>query len=724
MAPKSWATPEQEIFLNEHLARFVEAKLQKKDSRSSKRLTRYTKETIKEFFANWPEETAVVREGRLPQAVADTPRSQWTPVELKIMADAVSKRQKKITNWLRNHSQDALGMKATGARSSNVVLASLIKPPKRQRLHKADEKYQTMFYAEKLRVLVEAEWAKNGISADIEEDEEAEDDDKNDDNPVPASVRSLKMALRRQVVAAAWKAEAPEVKEVVFRALEEEKAEMIKSLDMSKEGLDRDPEQRKLVISNLVSLLENVSHEIHRLCGWCTTVITGGPNPALGNALTVQTVTFGESAESKTSFLGAFPQFNQLVSQPFVGWLRNVFPQHPVAQIDISHPLSSPVTPAPPATSQPDEVRGSESGTSTLAPNFEPPMCTSVPISSDVSSPFAGYLPSSNTSNLSTTFQFSDTSNPSFQWDNPTSFSDNNSFDSATFMPQLLPSNVPAGSSNGFFFPSAMYPTVTASIPNIPCTFIGNPTTALTGTPSEEPTAEPSTFIGSATTTPTGTPSEEPTADVPNQGPQITSIQTPVAPSTGTPSEQPTAPLSPSPSNVPNEGPPIVSIHTPTAPSEQPIVAPSAPSEQPIVAPLAPSPSNVPNEGPPIVSIHTPTAPSEQPIVAPPAPGVTPANTPEPFFPTTRPNAPAILSKAALTVPLKNKETAGGEDKAKRSSKGRGRAAATQNKNNENLPPVMAPQEVIGDEGPFVIQTRSAKRKSLESAQAQSKRRK
>ncbi|KAG6819540.1 hypothetical protein H0H93_010892 [Arthromyces matolae] len=755
MAPKSWATTEQYTFLTKHLTGFVEAKLKKKDSRSTKQLTRYTNEVIKEFFANWPEETALVHNGLLPQSVVDTPRSQWTPVEQKIVADAVAKRQKKISNWLRNRFQDAVGMKATKSRSSNVVLASLIKPAKRQRLHKADEKYQQMFYDSKLRALVQAEWERNGITANAE-DNDTEEQEGDGDESSKSSVRSLKMTLRRKVVADTWKSETPEVRLAVFTALQEEKAEMIRSMDMSKEGLDRDPEQRELVISNLVSLLENVSQEIHRLCGWCTTVITGGPNPALNNLITIQTVTFGESEASKTTFLGAYPQFKQAVSEPYVAWLRNVFPQYSASQpANLAQPSQSDnagvatpthnsetatttsdmvsrspatdpniITPTPnselvrttPGTpvmfstspaidplsnivtptlnSEPTRpIPGNpvtfstnpatDSNIITAAPNSELAMSTPV-------SMFPGYpiyapfhsspaFLSSDISNLSTS-QFCDTSNPSLHWDDLTAFSKDDLFDTAISMPpsNLLSSNIPEGLSNGFFFPKSMYPNTAGAFSNVSTELIPNITAASPNTPYEQPAG---------------------------------ATLTPLSISNGI-----VAPPSPS---EPVGAPPSSSepVGTPPSPLE-PVPTPPSPSE-----PVGTSPSPSPSE----------------PIGAPPSP-LEPVraclSSSNASFPTTRPHAPATLSKPSAhdtrtpIVPFENKNKPDGGDEVSQPSKRRGRPkknaenptahhtdqiSPTTHSLRKNIDTV---EETVG------LMTRAAKRKSLESSQVQSKRRK
>jgi len=43
------------------------------------------------------------------------------------------------------------------------------------------------------------------------------------------------------------------------------------------------------MISNLMGVLKNTCEEIYQLSGWSTIALTGGPNPALNNKISLQT---------------------------------------------------------------------------------------------------------------------------------------------------------------------------------------------------------------------------------------------------------------------------------------------------------------------------------------------------------------------------------------------------------------------------------------------------
>ncbi|KAG6818778.1 hypothetical protein H0H93_001857, partial [Arthromyces matolae] len=413
MPPKTWATDAQNVFLNKHLPEYVNAKLAKKDSCSNKKLTRFTKDITREFFVNWPEEEALVASNQLPQSVMDTARAQWTPVEQDILAGAVKKRKEQIVNWFRNHSQDVVGMKK---KSSNVVLASLIKPPKRQRLHKADEMYQKMFWNEKLFALVKEEWKKHGLDGDEEEGtgDDAEGMSDDDDVRDPKTQASLKMTLRRRVIDSYWKAETPEVKQAVIAAIDEEKAEMMRALDVSKEGLERDADQREL-------------------------------------ADVLDSATFGESAVSQTTFLAAYPQYRQVILEPFVAWLRNVYPQCPDVDVSV---LTDPFQ----DTSIPARVT-QDNPTPTLPPHMTTTATTDDNLVNS-QPPTQDWV--SNLTNKEH-FTFKDTTTLSSEWQDPHRMDSggqpiSNAFADDPFAPIVPHNSGHLGSSTGgFFFPNSMY---------------------------------------------------------------------------------------------------------------------------------------------------------------------------------------------------------------------------------------------------------------------------
>ncbi|KAF9456026.1 hypothetical protein BDZ94DRAFT_1315584 [Collybia nuda] len=54
--------------------------------------------------------------------------------------------------------------------------------------------------------------------------------------------------------------------------------------------------------------------------------MSGGPNPATGGKITVQTVTYGKTP-SGVDFPSSYPQFKDAVSRPYVEWLKRVYPK-------------------------------------------------------------------------------------------------------------------------------------------------------------------------------------------------------------------------------------------------------------------------------------------------------------------------------------------------------------------------------------------------------------
>lgn len=200
------------------------------------------------------------------------------------------------------------------------------------RVHKPDEIYQkrykdkidALMRVEILKYRVEQKQVVGGRTAQEKDDGEANGSEDEDDDELDApahngtrdvdigvdkgskSFKSWHMATRRRVVKEAWEAEPEDVRASVMKDVEDEKAQFAELHNNEKEGLERTAEQRQLyvcsnhnmrniltvwisVIGNLLKLLQSTCEEIQRLSGWSTTAITGGPNPAFGGQITIQT---------------------------------------------------------------------------------------------------------------------------------------------------------------------------------------------------------------------------------------------------------------------------------------------------------------------------------------------------------------------------------------------------------------------------------------------------
>ncbi|KAG6818494.1 hypothetical protein H0H93_004567, partial [Arthromyces matolae] len=258
MPAHCWTTSAQRVFLDGLMPTYLRLKAEKSGSQSTRNMSAFLKKVPEDFWVLWPEVDSLVAKDMISPACASKPRSTWSKDEIATHERALDARREQIKSWFRTHARTAIGLNRVAKKGSTRALSSLIAPPRKKRLHKAVEMYSIKFYDTKLRSLVEAEFIRRGIQGS-NGDQAIEDasydlqnglDDLNEGS-MPAltddgrTLRSLRFSASRAIVQEAWNNESSEVRQSVFRALEVEKEEMLHTLDTSKEGLDRDPEQRK-----------------------------------------------------------------------------------------------------------------------------------------------------------------------------------------------------------------------------------------------------------------------------------------------------------------------------------------------------------------------------------------------------------------------------------------------------------------------------------------------
>ncbi|KAG6835532.1 hypothetical protein H0H93_000485 [Arthromyces matolae] len=353
MPAQSWTTAAQRVFLEGLMPNYLRLKAEKSSSQSIRDMSAFLKKVPEDFWVLWPEVDSLVAKDIIPPSCASKPKSTWTKDEIATHERALDSRREQIKSWFRTHARTAVGLNRVAKKGSTRALSSLIAPPGKKRLHKAVEMYSLKYYETKLRSLVEAEFVRRGIQGssgdqaieDVSYDLQNGLDDLGEGSMAVSTeggrtLRSLRFSASREIVQEAWNNESPEVRQSIFRALEVEKEEMLNTLDTSKEGLDRDPEQRKFVIGNLVSLLENVCEEVRRLTGWSTLVVTGGPNPSFDEIITIQTVSVGWTAQSDLGFPTVYTDYKRNITEPYLAFLSQVYPNSSKTMQALDSPAS------------------------------------------------------------------------------------------------------------------------------------------------------------------------------------------------------------------------------------------------------------------------------------------------------------------------------------------------------------------------------------------------
>ncbi|KAG6808499.1 hypothetical protein H0H92_003955, partial [Tricholoma furcatifolium] len=364
---KRWTTDQQFKFLNGHIAGYLEEKAKKQESHSTKNLTQYIANVIKEFRVKWPEVEYLVANNRLPESALTTNKRAWPDADRDVLKSANADREKASVYLIQKTGRSAAGLQGARRQSTNPMLVSMLRPQKRNRMNKPTEMYGKM-YPERVRALMAPKilqyaaehpeldkdyLKKYDLELEPENDEEkgerseaSDDEDANDEKKkVIKAFNAWAFTTWMKTSTEAWKSESAETQALVLEAIAKERAELSAMLSVEKEALEREPEKRKAFIAGLVNMIELTCEEIYRLSGWSTVVMTGGPNPA-AKQITVQTwvdvliifilvdlgllisICYGETVETRESFMNFYAGHKTNVHEPFLNWLYHIYPDY------------------------------------------------------------------------------------------------------------------------------------------------------------------------------------------------------------------------------------------------------------------------------------------------------------------------------------------------------------------------------------------------------------
>ncbi|KAG6839182.1 hypothetical protein C0991_005155, partial [Blastosporella zonata] len=310
MPPPTWATPAQLKFLKNHLPAYIDLKADRKSKHSNRKMTDFINQVTKEFHISWMEVECLVVSNQLPESALTSDELTWTAEAVALVKKVGDGRRDQIKWWFCNNAKTVLGTQGM-QRQSNVVLASLVKPQRKCRIHKVIEKYQ-MMYRDKIRDLMkpkllkyhkkygtasvdvletqiaEVDWDSEDKEGDQNGDEGEKEVEGLDETERRKQIKTSKhfklwvLKTRKAVAEQEWQTESQDVKDEVLKAIELEKVEMLVMLDTEKEGLERDAKQR-------------------------------------------QFVSYGKTVATSESFIKWYKQYKENVNEKFLMWLFEVY---------------------------------------------------------------------------------------------------------------------------------------------------------------------------------------------------------------------------------------------------------------------------------------------------------------------------------------------------------------------------------------------------------------
>ncbi|RDB20647.1 hypothetical protein Hypma_012247 [Hypsizygus marmoreus] len=354
MAPQRWTTPEQFEFLSSKFPVYM-------GNVANHTQPLFFPGLFEEWFSKWPEVDALIAAGKFPAEASELHDASFTmdSEQKKTLKTAIKERKKvsafeyetsshkmnrhsqRIQSWMRNFKKK----KTNDAPAASLL--TMLQTGKRRRCRQEEELYESV-YKEKVNTLIKEELERNpeppakddgdgSSSSDSDQGSDVSDSSDDESGKAQKNLRhragkgkkklSWKMRVRRRVRKQAWKDESEDVKREIKDMVEKEPERIAASAKEEKRGLERPGEQRQKMIASLPNILSQTCKDIHRLSGWSTLIITGGPMPVENGKLAIQSVTFGET-EAGNNFLTSYPDYDEAVAQPFLQWLKKVYPKH------------------------------------------------------------------------------------------------------------------------------------------------------------------------------------------------------------------------------------------------------------------------------------------------------------------------------------------------------------------------------------------------------------
>ncbi|KAJ6494480.1 hypothetical protein C8R45DRAFT_1212436 [Mycena sanguinolenta] len=318
MPPKTWATDEQNAWLQPWLSRYIQRQAEHK-------LHLFWPSMTEAWFQQFPEHAKL----GLPLPTDENKRD-LTPEELAELATAIKTRRSQLANWFRNQRSKigkANGKVASGSHSAVFRRIFCVKVPKKRRAHHAVELFQT-----RNPELVKEALTNAGYDLLNTQKEQDEEDDWMDESQDTAAAdqkrtKSARMCMRTRVVRSLWEEASEAEVEAIKEEIEVEKQKLREEALLTEQPPQLEsttPWERQQGVDGLDGMFADVHRGAYFASGWVGMTIVGGPNPRMNGDLTLKVICFGQTP-SGNDFEACCVDFDQNVIQPFQDFLRICF---------------------------------------------------------------------------------------------------------------------------------------------------------------------------------------------------------------------------------------------------------------------------------------------------------------------------------------------------------------------------------------------------------------
>ncbi|KAG1825331.1 hypothetical protein DFJ58DRAFT_738534 [Suillus subalutaceus] len=297
MAPPKWATVEEEKFFQSHAAKYQVCQ-------AKRNYSGFWEPVFEEWFSRFPERLRVFK---------DVPLDVELTVEQKTeVGKAVEHRRQQIMNKFKNDMGSSKVNRRTKNRNNRMMTADVAAASTSLTPAVASKKSMVAQIISSARH-VRGPQATEAFSKLFF-----------DDMVKPTLNLAIETAKAEAVAnAAAENRERPdEVKQQVAEFVEEAKKKKKKEWEEAKGAGVAD---HQVYIDKLPAVLTEFFDELQRLTGLVFTVLMGGPTPAMGGQIDVQSFHVG-ATEIGNQFDLAYPEFNSGIMRPWKEFVKRVFP--------------------------------------------------------------------------------------------------------------------------------------------------------------------------------------------------------------------------------------------------------------------------------------------------------------------------------------------------------------------------------------------------------------
>ncbi|KAJ7020998.1 hypothetical protein C8F04DRAFT_1315475 [Mycena alexandri] len=325
MAPKGWATKEQQAFITLWMSEFLVKK-------AAKNLDAFWKKMRQAWYEEFPEELEL----DLPVQVFDpdpntVPPRTLTEEETSQLGEAITARNEQLRNSFFNAYGKIRKQRGGVSRSTSGLAAMLFKRhPKRTRRHQILEVYQKDHKTTVKAALQESEYVELNEAAQrcTEDGEWMDDDDEEAKAERLDKARKECMKVQRRVVRECWEAE--------DEAVQEEVREKTRAEVRVKPSEDEDPEdgqvpqrtleEYQMSLDESMQVAEIFLTEFARMTGWVGALVYAGPVPRLGGDLGFKSYSFGLDAGG-VNFENFHSNWKKGVVNPLCKFARKAIPR-------------------------------------------------------------------------------------------------------------------------------------------------------------------------------------------------------------------------------------------------------------------------------------------------------------------------------------------------------------------------------------------------------------